>query len=302
MPSRVNTGTYAGRFVVQSQTHFADLVQKYLDTHISTFGPATQDDYRNKIKNHIPPAFENARLCNITNDAVQRWLNEKAAAGLAWWSRKGLRNILSSIFTQAEVWRLWDGRNPCERVNVGRQSEKWVKRIPKSEDLKKFLDTLADTALCTAEGARYIVLTAIASGLRISEILGLQPCDIDREKQTIRVARAWRRGSVVEPKTAASQRTRKISGLAAERLRLAAGRRDDEFIFGRADRNGEPPDDRDLQQHVFRPAAERVGIYRPGFGMHTFRRLNISWRQEAGATPFEAQKAAGHAQPSTTWL
>jgi hypothetical protein len=36
--------------------------------------------------------------------------------------------------------------------------------------------------------------------------------------------------------------------------------------------------------------------------MHEFRRLNISWRQEAGATPFEAQKAAGHAQPSTTWV
>jgi hypothetical protein len=36
--------------------------------------------------------------------------------------------------------------------------------------------------------------------------------------------------------------------------------------------------------------------------MHVFRRLNITWRQEAGATPFEAQKAAGHAKPDTTWL
>ena len=32
-----------------------------------------------------------------------------------------------------------------------------------------------------------------------------------------------------------------------------------------------------------------------------FRRQNISWRQDAGAHPFEAQKAAGHAKPSTTW-
>ena len=36
--------------------------------------------------------------------------------------------------------------------------------------------------------------------------------------------------------------------------------------------------------------------------MHTFRRLNISWRQEEGATPFEAMKAAGHSRPVTTWL
>jgi len=76
----------------------------------------------------------------------------------------------------------------------------------------------------------------------------------------------------------------------------------DGYVFGRTDYGGQPPDDRDLQQHVFRPAAERAGIYTAGFGMHRFRHLNISWRQEAGATPFEAQKSAGHAQPSTTWL
>jgi hypothetical protein len=59
---------------------------------------------------------------------------------------------------------------------------------------------------------------------------------------------------------------------------------------------------RDLQQHVFRPAAKTAGCYSKGFGMHTFRRLNITWRQEVGATPFEAMRAAGHANVSTTWL
>ena len=44
-----------------------------------------------------------------------------------------------------------------------------------SDDLKKFRDALEDMALCTAEGARFIILTAIDSGCRISEILGLQP-------------------------------------------------------------------------------------------------------------------------------
>jgi hypothetical protein len=52
----------------------------------------------------------------------------------------------------------------------------------------------------------------------------------------------------------------------------------------------------------FRPAAEAVGIYRPGFGMHVFRRLNVTWRQQEGATPVEAQKAAGHASLDMTML
>ncbi len=36
--------------------------------------------------------------------------------------------------------------------------------------------------------------------------------------------------------------------------------------------------------------------------MHTFRRLNVTWRQEVGATPLEAQKAAGHASLDMTYL
>jgi len=83
-------------------------------------------------------------------------------------------------------------------------------------------------------------------------------------------------------------------------LRQAGKKPREAYLFARE--NGLPPDDRDLQQHVFRPTAKKVGIYHPGFGMHSFRRLNISRRQEVGATPFEAMRAAGHANVSTTWL
>jgi len=286
----------AGKFVIQSQVAFAELTERYLELHVPTLGVPTQADYRNKIKNHITPAFKEAALCDITRDVVQRWINSKAK--LAWWSRKGLLTILSSIFTQAEHWGLWDGRNPCEGVSAGRKVEKHIKRIPKPDDLNSFLAALPDTAICSAEAARYMVLTAVATGLRISEILGLRRCDVDG--QSLSVQRAWRRGSVLPVKSTASRRTRQIGALGEYLKTFAASKRPEAFLFARA--NGNPPDDRDLQQHVFRPAAEAAGIYHPGFGMHEFRRLNITWRQEAGATPFEAQKAAGHAQPSTTWV
>jgi hypothetical protein len=50
------------------------------------------------------------------------------------------------------------------------------------------------------------------------------------------------------------------------------------------------------------PAAEAVGIYHEGFGIHVFRRLNVTRRQQAGATPVEAQKAAGHTSLDMTML
>jgi hypothetical protein len=60
---------------------------------------------------------------------------------------------------------------------------------------------------------------------------------------------------------------------------------------------GKPADD----EYCRRSGYPAGSVSHPGFGMHTFRRLNMSWRQEVGATPFEAMKAAGHSKPLTTW-
>jgi hypothetical protein len=64
-----------------------------------------------------------------------------------------------------------------------------------------------------------------------------------------------------------------------------------------------PPDDRDLLRYEFRPDLKRLKLDYPGFGWHAFRRQNIAWRQQVGgATPLEAQKAAGHASLDMTYL
>jgi hypothetical protein len=102
---------------------------------------------------------------------------------------------------------------------------------------------------------------------------------------------AWRRGDEANPKSEASKRLRQIGGLASVLLAYTACKPAHEYIFARP--NGAALDDSDLQRDVFRPAAEAVGIYHEGFSMHVFRRLNVTWRQQAGATPVEAQKAAG---------
>lgn len=164
-------------------------------------------------------------------------------------------------------------------------------------DLQRFLAALPDTSVLPVESARLCVLTAVVAGLRVSEVLGLCPDDVDPRAGTLRVERRWHRGEFGPAKTAASRRVRQVGPLAEQLAGIGRGK---QYIFEREP--GLPPDDRDLQQHVLRPAAEAVGIYFAGFGMHTFRRLNISWRQEAGATPFEAMRAAGHTKPETTWL
>jgi integrase len=303
-----------GRFMLQSQVPFSQIAKRFLEVRVPQLAASTQEKYRTHIENHIEPAFGKLRMCDIDKPTVEAWLNHKAEPirvklkdgteveqpRLSWWARQDLRNILSAIFTKAAEWKLWDGPNPCEGASVGKKKVKRAKRIPGADDLMKFLEALPDTAIIGADGARLIVITAVVAGLRVSEVLGLRPCDIKAEAQTLRVERRQHRGDIDDPKSESSRRVRQIGALAQELLRYASGRNADGFIFQRKD--GGLIDDRDLQQHVFRPAAEVVGIYYEGFGMHTFRRLNVTWRQEVGATPIEAQKAAGHASLDMTFL
>jgi integrase len=291
----------AGRFVLQSQIPFTDVVKRFEENHIPTLGSAARERYPIQIRNHILPTFKGARMCDITQQTVQQWINTKAE--LSWWTRSDLRGILSGIFTKAKEWRLFEGENPCHGVGLGRKKDKRAKHIPAKDDLEKFLEAIPENCLISEDGARLIVITAVVSGLRLSEVLGLTPIDIDANGETLRVERRWRRGDEGEPKTEASRRVRQIGSLAGELLEYASsnGRKRHEYIFLRKD--GRPLDDRDLQRDVFRPAAEAVSIYHEGFGMHVFRRLNVTWRQTiGGATPTEAQKQAGHTSLDMTML
>jgi len=304
----------AGKFVVQSQIPFGQVVQRFLDVHVPTLGSATRERYENQIANHILPSFRDMRICDITKPVVQAWLNGRATdhertigdvtktyPALSWWSRWSLRGVLSCIFERAKEWRLWEGDNPAHGVSLGRKKAKRVKRIPRAEDLRTFLESLPENPLIDLDGARLIVIVAVVSGLRVSEVLGLCPADVDVAAGTLKVERRWRRGDEDEPKTEGSKRTRQIRGLANLLVKYARDRKPNEYLFLRKD--GRPLDDRDLQRDIFRPAAEAVGIYHEGFGMHVFRALNVTWRQTiGGATPVEAQKQAGHTSLDMTML
>jgi integrase len=306
-----------GKFVIQSQLSFREVCRRFLETYAPTLGAAAQERYPIQIRNHILPVFADLKLCDINTPMIEHWLRERAkphetkslkdgkeitvsSDGLGWWTLSDLRGILSGIFTRAAEWGLWNGRNPCEGVKIGPKKAKRSKQIPDGEDLLRFLAALPDTPMISAHGARLMVITACVAGLRVSEVLGLKPAVIDVHRETLRVERRWRRGDEDEPKSEASKRVRQIGALAGVLIEYAGGRPKHEYVFTRP--CGAPLDDRDLQRDVFRPAAEAVGIYHAGFGMHVFRRLNVTWRQQAGATPVEAQKAAGHTSLDMTML
>ena len=306
----------SGRFVLEAQLPFAAVVRRFRDCHLPTLGRGTQKKYDAHLRNHIEPAFGECRMCDITTPSIEAWIRslehertipaegdepERKIAPLAWWTRKDLLCILSCIFSEAIRWRMWDGRNPVEGISAGRKRILREKRILTREELARFVDAITETRVAKRATAQRIVLLGAVTGLRISEILGLRVEDLDASRATLEINKRWSGGDEDEPKSAASNRVVYVGAFVREILAECGDKKPHDRIF--VSPKGEPLDDRDLQQHVFRPAATRAGCYFAGFGAHTLRRLNITWRQTvAGASPIEAQKIAGHSSIDMTLL
>src|SRR5207248_134863 len=91
-------------------------------------------------------------------------------------------------------------------------------------------------------------------------------------------------GDLVEP----------LRGKAAE-----DGGRPDSFVFQQKRAPGKPLWDSGVRDALHQ-AAQAEGCDFPGLGPHSFRRANITWRQQVGGSAIEASKIAGHSDLEIT--
>lgn len=280
-------------YVLQSQINFADFVDHYLRGHVKRDGilaASTREKYLNHIKNHILPAFEKLMMCQINTQLIESWLDDRKKAGLSHSTRMDLRNILSGIFKKAADWGHWQDRNPVEAVSLG--------RAPEREQAKK-LSADEQRALLAAlpEDVCLIVETALSCALRISEILGVRERDLDFDRNMILIRRRFWRGDIDVPKNS-KPRDVAMGDLTPRIKRMLSGN-PDAFVFrvetkplwGR--KRAICRDDRAIHQHFLRPAAELLGLYRKGFGFHSFRREAITELSATGGVSM-AMRVAGH--------
>jgi integrase len=199
--------------------------------------------------------------------------------------------ILPGIYTKAIAWDYWHDDNPAKGIVLGRKRVKRPKRILTDDQTKALLEKMPDQV-------RMMLLTAISTGMRVSEILPLKWGRVDLVRGVIRVEERYYRGDTGEPKTESSRRILALGNLLGLYSRhKPAKASDDDYVFHM---EGEPLDDRKILREVIRPEAARLGFHFEGFGWHSFRRQNLTVLQEVGATPFEAMAQAGHSRPIMT--
>jgi integrase len=278
-------------YTMQSHVLFRDFAEVYKERHLVTLAPGGQKRDLSLLDKHLVPALGDLRLCDIGTEEVQAFLNEKARQDLSWWTRRACKAVLSSMFTKATDWGYWQGQNPAWRTSLGRKRPKRERRILTDEQFQVLVSAVAPDV-------RLMIVVAVTTGMRISEILALKWKCVDLDGASVRVEKRYYRGDTDEPKTDGSKRQLPLGALVEPlRQHRPTDFNPEGYVFNR---DGAPLDDRGILRSVIRPAAKRLGFYFEGFGWHSFRRQNLTLLQEEGATTFEAMAQAGHSRPAMT--
>jgi integrase len=253
----------------------------------------TREKEKFYLNEYIVPKWGAARLNQIHPKAVEDWLHTTFDS---WWTMHGVRAIMSRVFYYAEGHGLWEEgkRSPASKAKLGRKHYKYERRILSFEETARVLARLEDTI-------RLIIEICIATGARISEVLGLIWRHVNLDAGTIKIEqRVWHQ-DIGHPKSEGSKRVLGIGDLVE---RLSAKAKEDEatpeaFVFQQKRAPGKPLWDSGVRDALHQ-AAEAEGCDFPGLGPHSFRRANITWRQQVGGSAIEASKIAGHSDLETT--
>ena len=245
------------------------------------------------LNKYIVPRWGDLQLNQIHPKAVEDWLHTTFDS---WWTMHGVRAIMSRVFYYAQGHGLWEEgkRSPASKAKLGKKQYKNERRILSFDETARVLARLEYTI-------RLIVEICIATGARISEVLGLIWKNVNLDAGTIKIEqRVWHQ-DVGPPKSEDSKRVLGIGDL-VDRLRVKAmedGAAPQAFVFQQKRAPGKPVWDSGVRDALHQAAAAE-GCDFPGLGPHSFRRANITWRQQVGGSAIEASKIAGHSDLEMT--
>jgi len=289
----------------KADTMTADTMQPVNDFIENVYFSGRKDDlrastllgYKNLHARHLKSRFDGLRLCDFKLQLAQDILNRVARENpyLSSQTMKHIKWFSVSVFNFAAQHGAFnpDARNPFFRADIPKTPKH------RSEPTRfATLDQVLDMIDVLDEPAATVVALAAFSGLRKSEIQGLQWEDLKGNELHVQRT-AWRPTQVVEQtKTEASRGAVPVIPELATHLENhrndfpASG-----FIFTGA-KARRPLDLHNLAKRVIRPALEKKNI--SWCGWHGFRRGLATNLYELGVEARTRQAILRHADVSVT--
>lgn len=287
----------------KGRLNVGELLRLWLDGYVKVqCGPHTREYYRNIVEHHLMPAFEKIQLKNLQAANIQAYYAkacDKLSARTVHKHHRALSQALKYGVKQGYI-----GRNPCELTDAPKWKGKPMCTMTINE-VAELLDALKDNAIYP------VSYTAVNTGLRQAELLGLRWRDVNLDTMSISVNQVlYKRRGITEfrePKTSYSRRLVKMTpNLALFLKSYLAGRESlswqrgippklDDLVFAYPD--GKPLDP-SMVSHEFTRVARSIGLKDVHF--HTCRHTFASIALLKGASPKIISSILGHSSVAFT--
>jgi integrase len=270
--------------------------------------PRTLDNYKQRYRTHLERPLGRIQVQALRPEHVSRWLADRRAAGLSSWTIKSVYTLLSAILDHA-LTRGLVAETPLKRISKTERPQARNKREARRLSDEE-CSNLIEHAL---PSTRTLIATAVFTGLRQSELLGLVWDDVDFNGGQIHVRAQLSRAKRDQParrvplKTDAGRRDveamPELLALLKKNKAEAFARghaRPGSFVFATAE--GGALYHRNVSRD-FSTAADRAGLKRegvPAISLHDLRHTFVCRLIAAGLDVVEVQRQAGHKNPAIT--
>jgi integrase len=272
--------------------------------------PSTIAAYEQAVRLHILPFLGPVRLVDLTAPSVDDFRNRLRREGRSAVMVSKVVTALGGIIAHAMSLGL-AARNPVREANQhGARRQRLAKRHQKRLEVGVDIPSKDELRLILAHASerwRPLIVTAIFTGLRASELRGLTWKDVDLAEAVLRVRqRADRWDTIGSPKSATSAREVPLAPMVVNTLkewRLACPKGALGLVF--PDDAGKVEALHNIHRNALGKAQRDAGLCdswkAPKYGMHSLRHAAASLFIEQGFTPKKVQTLMGHSDIGMTF-
>lgn len=282
---------YQGKFKDPTKVTFFEFAEKYMELYCEDLRPTTNYLYCKWLAKLSP--IHKIKLQNLKSFDIQKCINE---IDLSKSTKVQVRNFAKRVLKKAVDMDLLI-KNPADAVIVRHTSNTQKLDMFTEEEIHKILGTAK--TISKRRNYYLFILTAVLTGMRIGEILGLQYRNIGKGTITVDSAVVSIAGRSIEtlPKTEAGARTipvpRRLSDM------LSANQRENmlptDYIFHT--RTHQPWSQANIEL-AWKQILELAQV--PHRTFHKLRHYHASMLIENNVSFLDVSKRLGHANPSIT--
>lgn len=274
---------------------FAGVAKLWLEYKKSNLRETTWEMYNYTANLHFNE-LDQLKIDRIGTGHIEKFIAARQKAGMNLSTLRKILVTLNQVMAYA-VRHNYIAFNPvrdAERPRSnGNISDQGKIKVLNPEQINAFLEKV------TNQKYYVLFLTAIMTGARQGELLGLKWSDINFQKKQLQIRRTFNHGRFFEPKTKGSTRNVDLSPVVIREMakwKLSCGGNDDDLIF--ASENNTPIKKENLIRRYFEPALKAAGL--PMMRFHDLRHTYASLLIEQGENIKYISNQLGHTNPTTT--